>query len=171
MAWLGDRERQCCAMPRCGHVFWDNPVPVVAAIVEHEGNIVLARNALWPPGMFGLITGFLERDEEPDEGIVREVKEELGLDGEVIEFLGHHNFRIKNQIIMSYHVRATGEIKLNEELVEYLSLPFDKARYWPVSTGLVLKKFLEDRGYSPERQEMPPAMQAQIDRMNAENNP
>jgi len=27
-------------------------VPVVAAIVEHQGEIILARNRLWPPKMF-----------------------------------------------------------------------------------------------------------------------
>lgn len=167
VAWLGDQQRQCCARPRCGHVFWDNPVPVVAAIVEHEKKIVLARNAAWAPGMFGLITGFLERDEEPETAVIREVAEELSLDGEVEAFLGHHNFRIKNQIIMSYHVRARGEIRLNEELVEYLSLPFDQVRYWPMSTGLVLKQFLEDRGYHPEERPLPAAMQAQMDRLNA----
>lgn len=38
---------------------------MVAAIVEHEVRIVLARNALWPPWMFALITDFLDRH-DPD---------------------------------------------------------------------------------------------------------
>ncbi len=56
---------------------WDNPVPVVAAIVEHEGAVILARDRDWPEKMFRLVTGFLENDETPEQGVAREVKEEL----------------------------------------------------------------------------------------------
>ena len=50
--------RLACA---CGFIHWDNPVPVVAAIVEHEGAVILARNRDWPEKMYGLVTGFLEK--------------------------------------------------------------------------------------------------------------
>jgi NTP pyrophosphohydrolases containing a Zn-finger, probably nucleic-acid-binding len=42
----------------CGFVHWDNPAPVLAALVEYQGAIVLARNRAWAAGAFGLITGF-----------------------------------------------------------------------------------------------------------------
>ena len=76
-----------CARPArirtCGYVHWNNPLPVVAAIVEYEGKILLARNAAWPEGMFALITGFLENGETPEEGIAREVLEETSLQAEI----------------------------------------------------------------------------------------
>jgi len=37
--------------------------PVVAAIIEHEGQVLLARGKNWPEKMFALVTGFLEADE------------------------------------------------------------------------------------------------------------
>ena len=55
-----------CPDTSCGYVHWDNPLPVVAAIVEYEGRILLARNAAWQEGMFALITGFLENGETPE---------------------------------------------------------------------------------------------------------
>ena len=78
------RTRLRCADTACGYVHWDNPVPVVAAIIEHEGQVLLARNAAWPDKMYGLITGFLERGEEPSEAVLREVAEETGLKGELV---------------------------------------------------------------------------------------
>ena len=51
-------ERLSCSAPDCEFVHWDNPTPVVAAVVEHEGRIVLAQNRAWPVKFFGLITGF-----------------------------------------------------------------------------------------------------------------
>ena len=38
-------ERKACASPECSFVHWDNPVPVVAALVQYQGKIVLARNS------------------------------------------------------------------------------------------------------------------------------
>lgn len=159
LAYVGDRERECCADPRCGHVFWDNPVPVVGAIVEHQGKIIIAHNVLWPPGMYGLVTGFLERDESPEQGIVREVKEELNLDGEVRELVGLYPFQRKNQIIMAFHVvTKPGEITLNEELDEYKALDPKQVRYWPAGTGWAIKDWLEARGHTPREIDMSPQL-------------
>ncbi|CAH2786976.1 MAG: Nudix hydrolase family protein [uncultured Paraburkholderia sp.] len=63
----GGRVRQSCPDAACGYVHWNNSLPVVAAIVEYEGKILLARNAAWPEGMFPLITGFLENGETPEQ--------------------------------------------------------------------------------------------------------
>ncbi|MCG6969880.1 MAG: NUDIX domain-containing protein [Gammaproteobacteria bacterium] len=115
---IGGVERAACRQPDCGFVFWDNPVPVVAAIVEYNDHIVLARNAQWPQGVFSMITGYLERNESPESAVLREVKEELGLDGQLKGFIGHYAFARKNQLILAYAVNASGEIQLNHEIAE-----------------------------------------------------
>ncbi|MBL8504242.1 MAG: NUDIX domain-containing protein, partial [Rhodocyclaceae bacterium] len=72
---IAGRARLSCPDAACGYVFWDNPLPVLAGLVERDGLIVLARNHAWPEKMFGLVTGFMERDETPEEGVAREVQE------------------------------------------------------------------------------------------------
>ena len=101
---LNGTRRRACVAPGCGYVHWDNPTPVVAAIVEYQGKIVLARNVAWPPEWYALITGFLERDEHPREAVMREVKEELNLDAQDATFVGHYEFRRMNQIIIEYMI-------------------------------------------------------------------
>jgi NADH pyrophosphatase NudC (nudix superfamily) len=81
-------ERPRLACPACGWILYDNPVPVVAAIVEHEGDVVLVRQRGWPESWWGLVTGFLERGETPEQGVLRELDEELGLAGEVASLVG-----------------------------------------------------------------------------------
>lgn len=137
--------------PSCEFVHWDNPVPVVAAIVEHEGGIILARNRAWPQKFFALITGFLEKDDpDPASGVLREVEEELGLStARVSEFVGHYPFPRMNQLIIAYHVVAQGEIVLGEELVEYRRVPFDQLRPWPQATGLALRDWMLRHGHQP----------------------
>lgn len=147
---MGGLPRQTCPVPGCGFVHWDNPTPVVAAIVEHEGKIVLARNAAWPKDWYALITGFLEKGEDPREGVMREVKEELNLDAQGATFVGHYEFRRMNQIIIAYHVPATGTIQLNEELVDYRCEAFDEVRYWEAGTGYALRDWLRGKGFDPQ---------------------
>ena len=60
----GPKERLRCA--HCGFTHWNNPTPVLAAIVEcsdQGGKVLLARNAAWAGRMFALITGFMEAGE------------------------------------------------------------------------------------------------------------
>lgn len=142
---IGGGLRHACPAPACGYVFWDNPVPVVAGLVERDGLIVLARNHAWPEKMFGLVTGFLEREETPEEGIAREVKEELALEARAVALIGIYPFQRKNEIILAYHVVAEGEIALNEELAEYRLIPPEKLRPWDFGTGLAIRDWLARR--------------------------
>ncbi|ANH71856.1 NUDIX hydrolase [Ralstonia insidiosa] len=140
------RLRIACPAPDCGFVHWNNPLPVLAAVVEYRGQMFLARNALWPEGMFALVTGFMERDETPEEGIARELKEETNLDAQSISLIGVYEFIRKNELIIAYHVVADGEIALSEELVEYRLKPFEKVRPWTAGTGYAVADFLAARG-------------------------
>eukprot|EP01041_Mallomonas_annulata_P015749 gene15749-33254_t len=42
----GDKTRLRC--PACDFTHWNNPTPVLAAVIEYNGQILLARNAAWP---------------------------------------------------------------------------------------------------------------------------
>ncbi len=143
---LAGLPRRAC--PSCDFVHWDNPAPVVAALVERDGLIVLARNHAWPEKRFGLITGFLERDETPEEAVAREVKEELDLAAGRVGLIGVYSFQRKNEVIIAYHVAAAGEIVLNEELAEFRLIPPEKLRPWEFGTGLAVRDWLKSKGYS-----------------------
>lgn len=157
---LGGHERLVCPDLACGYVFWDNPIPVVAGIVEHEGALVFARNVAWPRGMYGLITGFLEPRETPEIGVVREVAEELGLRARVTQFIGAYGFARKNQLLLAYHLIGEGEIELNHELDEYWHVAKSEAEYWPGGTGLAVRDWLVGQGYDPKPRVLPPEVQA-----------
>ena len=105
-----------CSANNCSYVHWNNPIPVVAALVKHNGMYLIARNAQWPKRIYSLITGYLEPGEEAESAVLREVKEELNLNGKITNYLGHCTFFERNQLIMAYEVEATGELKTNHEL-------------------------------------------------------
>lgn len=146
-----DTESRRACSAGCGFVHYDNPTPVVAAIVEYEGAVVLAHNRAWPrKSFYGLITGFLERNESPARCAVREVKEELNLDAAAPTLIGVYAFERMNQVIIGYHLTATGTIALNEELDDYKLVPPEHCRVWPAGTGFALRDWLRSRGYEPE---------------------
>lgn len=136
-------ERLGCAA--CGWIFYDNPTPVVAAIVEHEGDVLLVRQRGWPETWFGLVTGFLERAETPEEGTLREVKEELDLDGEITGLVGVYPFAQKNELIVAYHVLARGRVTLGDELEAFKRVPPDRLKPWPFGTGQAVADWLAQR--------------------------
>ena len=152
----GEARRVCSAS--CGFVHYDNPTPVVAAVVEHDGMVVLAHNRTWPHAFrsfYGLITGFLERAESPEACALREVKEELDLDGSAATLIGIYPFEQMNQVIIAYHVPASGTVRLNEELDDFRHVALHDCKVWPAGTGLALRDWLRSRGIEPPRLEMP----------------
>ncbi len=143
----GDVERLRC--PACGWTHWNNPTPVLAAVVELNGQVLLARNAAWPASMFALITGFMEAGESPQEGIAREVKEETNLDVRACNLIGAYEFVRMNQIIIAYHVVVEGTVKLSPELLDYRLYDLPDLRCWPAGTGYALADWLRTRGHEP----------------------
>ena len=152
----GPKERLRCA--NCGFTHWNNPTPVLAAIVEcadRDGAILLARNAAWSGRMFALITGFMEAGETPEAGIAREVKEESALDVERTSLVGVWDFQRMNQLIIAYHVVARGEIVLSPELAEYKLFAPGDIVCWPGGTGLAVAQWLRTRGIEPRFMDWP----------------
>jgi NADH pyrophosphatase NudC (nudix superfamily) len=152
----GVKTRLRC--PACAWTHWNNPTPVLAAVIEladRDGQLLLARNAAWPGKMFGLITGFMEAGETPQQGIAREVAEETSLQVDALYLIGVYDFQRMNQLIVAYHAVARGDIALSPELAEYrLFAPAD-VRCWRAGTGYALADWLVSRGHTPRWMELP----------------
>ena len=153
----GPKVRQRC--PACGWTHWNNPTPVLAAIVEctdQDGRVLLARNAAWSGRMFVLVTGFMEAGETPEEGITREVMEETSLTVDALQLVGVYDFQRMNQVIICYHALAHGEVRLSPELAEYKLYALPDLRCWRAGTGYALADWLRSRGHEPQFIELPP---------------
>ena len=159
LAWItqdedgGPKARLRC--PACDYTHWNNPTPVLAGVIEYNGQILLARNAAWPGKMYALITGFMEAAETPKEGIAREIFEETSLQTESLNLIGVYDFQRMNQIIIAYHAVCHGEVRLSPELVDYRLFAPEAVKCWPAGTGYALADWLTSRGYTPSFVEFP----------------
>lgn len=87
--------------------------------------------------------------------IAREIKEETNLDVLSLDLVGVADFQRMNQVIITYHAVAEGEISLSPELVEYKLLDLQDVKCWPAGTGLALAQWLRSRGIEPQFIEFP----------------
>ena len=161
----GPKARLRC--PACGFTHWNNPVPVLAAVIEladRDGQLLLARNAAWPGRMFGLVTGFMEAGETPQQGITREIAEETALRADALQLIGVYDFQHMNQVIIAYHALARGEVTLSPELAEYRLFAPAEVRCWRAGTGFALADWLVSRGHTPRWLEMGEKENARRDR-------
>ena len=84
---MSDGRATC---PQDGVVAYANPKPAACAlIVDGSGRLLLGRRAGDPyRGCWDVPGGFVEEGEHPREALVREVREETGLDVETGRFVG-----------------------------------------------------------------------------------
>jgi ADP-ribose pyrophosphatase YjhB (NUDIX family) len=74
---------------RCGTEHYLNPWPCANGIVVRDGRVLLARRAHAPwYGLWASPGGFCELGEHPADTVVRELREETGLEVEVRDYLG-----------------------------------------------------------------------------------
>jgi len=83
------RGQSPLACGECGLVFYFNPTVAAAAFVfDPEGKILLIRRAKDPSaGKLGVPGGFIDVGESAEEGLRREVREEVGIEIDQLRFL------------------------------------------------------------------------------------
>ncbi|MEX1113483.1 MAG: NUDIX hydrolase [Patescibacteria group bacterium] len=78
--------------PTCpdGHfTHYDNPSPVAGAIIRQDGKyLVLKRNIEPSKGKWEIPGGFINAGETAEEAVIRELREETGLEVRIIRYIG-----------------------------------------------------------------------------------
>ena len=82
------KEFKCEA---CSFTFFQNVAAAAAAILEYEGKIIVIKRGQEPEkGKLDLPGGFLDPEETAEDGLKREIKEELNIDLVELKYLGSY---------------------------------------------------------------------------------
>ena len=81
-----DHERPVC--PACGRVVYFDPKVAVSAFITEGTRVLLIQRGIEPQkGLWALPAGFIEGEEDPEVGAIREALEETNLIVEIVRLL------------------------------------------------------------------------------------
>ncbi|KAJ3273850.1 glycerol transporter [Terramyces sp. JEL0728] len=93
---------------------------VISAIVSPCGQkLLLGRKKIWPSKMYSCIAGFVEPGESMEEAVVREAKEETGIEIEAVSYHSSQPWPFPSQLMLgSISYAKTTDILLDDEELE-----------------------------------------------------
>ncbi|NMG08978.1 NAD(+) diphosphatase [Brasilonema sp. UFV-L1] len=112
-----ERAKRC---PKCGLVNYPRLSPAIIVLVSRGEEILLGRAPRFPPGMYSVLAGFVEPGESLEETVVREVREEVGIEVKDIRYFGSQPWPFPNSLMIGFTATyASGDIVIEpEELVD-----------------------------------------------------
>ena len=105
-----ERAMKC---PKCGHMLFPVICPAMIVAVERDGKLLLAVNKMNKKGRYSVLAGFLEVGESIEDAIVREVREEVGIevDRDSIEYLYSQYWPFPRSLMLAARARwKSGEL-------------------------------------------------------------
>src|ERR1035441_9294609 len=98
-------SRRC---PQCGVTHFPRTDPVVIMLVEHAGRLLLGRRAGWPGNRYSVLAGFVSPGESLEEAVVREVREESGIQAYDPRFVTSQPWPFPASLMLGFDARSDG---------------------------------------------------------------
>jgi NAD+ diphosphatase len=105
--------------PRCGAHHHPRTDPVVIMLVHDGDRVLLGRQATWPERRYSALAGFVEPGESLEEAVVREVREESGVEIEEPAYSSSQPWPFPTSLMLGFHARyAGGEPEVRDRELE-----------------------------------------------------
>jgi NAD+ diphosphatase len=107
--------------PETGAEIFPRTDPAVIMLVHDGGDrCVLGRQAVWPPGRFSILAGFVEPGESAEGAVAREVAEEVGLRVTDIRYVASQPWPFPQSLMLGFTARVDGDptLRLDEDEIE-----------------------------------------------------
>src|SRR5437870_869597 len=112
----GEWGKRC---PTCRYEHYPHLHPAVIVLVRDGDRVLLARKAIWAPGRYALVAGFVDNGESLEAAVAREVREEVGVDVKDIRYVGSQNWPFPSQLMVGFVATyAGGEIRVDPDELE-----------------------------------------------------
>jgi len=110
------RAKECS---QCGLLQFPRLAPAIIVLIERGNKLLLARSRHFASGMYSVLAGFVEPGETLEEAVVREVKEEVGVDVKDIRYFGSQPWPFPHSLMIGFTATyAGGEISLDDMEIE-----------------------------------------------------
>ena len=143
-------KEQALYCPQTSSMIYPSISPCVLALVIKGNEILLARNNLFPEGLFSVLAGFVEASESAEETVMREVMEEVGIKVKNIHYIGSQPWPFPSQLMLGFKCEyESGDLVIDEdEIAEANWYNIDNLPLIPPRSSLsgqIIRSYIEDR--------------------------
>ncbi len=106
--------------PSCGISYYPRLAPAVITAILKGNQVLLARARHFPETMFGLVSGYVEPGETLEDGVKREIREEVGVEVRNLRYFGSQQWPFPHSLMIGFLADyESGDITVDgEEIVE-----------------------------------------------------
>ncbi len=90
----------------CNNTVYPNISPAIIVAIICNDKILLARGNHFPAGRYSLVAGYVDAGETLEETVIREVKEEVGLDVRNIRYYKNHPWPLSGSLMVGFIAEA-----------------------------------------------------------------
>jgi len=99
-----------CGDAACGVESYPRTDPAVIMLVEDGDRVLLHRQRVWLPGMWSCLAGFVEPGETLEEAVIREVREESGIEAADVRYVASQPWPFPGSLMVAFTARAVGGV-------------------------------------------------------------
>ncbi|MCA1782361.1 MAG: NAD(+) diphosphatase [Dermatophilaceae bacterium] len=81
-------------------------IAVIMAVTDPEDRLLLGRAPSWPQGRMSILAGFVEPGETLEQAVAREVREEVGIDVQDVEYVADQPWPFPSSLMVGFTARA-----------------------------------------------------------------
>lgn len=111
-----DRAKICS---ECHSLIFPQIAPVMLVLIWRDDEILLARSPHFMPGVYSVLAGFVEPGEMLEHTVVREVKEEVGLNIKNLHYFSSQPWPFQSNLMLGFIAEYShGEIQIDTTEIE-----------------------------------------------------
>ena len=101
----GERGMHCAA---CAITHYPRLSPSMIVLITRGEEVLLARSSRFPNGMYSTLAGFVEPGESVEQCVVREVREEVGLEVSNLQYITSQGWPFPHSLMLGFHAQYAG---------------------------------------------------------------
>lgn len=106
-----DAEERSRVCPSCGHRSYPRLAPAVIMLVRRDDRVLLAHGRQFPTRFYSALAGFVEPGETLEEAVIRETREEVGIEVDDVRYFGSQPWPFPHSLMVGFIARwASGEL-------------------------------------------------------------
>jgi len=141
---IQDEKESARVCPSCGYRSYPRVSPAMIVRITNGSRILLAHNRRFPGGVFSCVAGYVEPGETLEQTVLREIKEEVGLEAAPPRYLSSQSWPFPHSLMLGFETTASGEpVPDGEEISEARWFSADELPHIP-RHGTIARWLIDD---------------------------